>query len=159
MYNDFGKLIKNEGYQIFLFICPASLPFYFAIHPWFVCVKDGQIDRWEVRFEINNYRPELGKHLHLNRLPAFSGIEMINFMPKKFLWKGRLFYSIEGEDGSLAHQMYEFISNSKNNYPYRDQYNLLGPNSNTYAEWVLSSFSELNIKLPWNSLGKRYIEH
>ena len=63
--DNFQKLVKSQGYQVFLFICPAFIPCHFALHPWFVCVKDGNISRWEVRFEKNYNNPDIGKHLHL----------------------------------------------------------------------------------------------
>lgn len=154
--SDFKNLIKDKGYQIFLFVCSASLPFNFAAHTWLVCAKDGQVSRWEVRFELNRENPKLGRHMHLNGLPAFSGIERINFLSKRFLWKARLIGQVEGGKGSLAHKMYDFIKNSDKNYPYRDKYNLLGPNSNTYVEWVLDHFPDYGLKLPLNSIGKGF---
>ena len=66
--NDFQNMVKPEGYQVFLFVCPVSVPLNFASHPWFVCVKNGEISRWEVRSEKNKINPQIGKHLHLNSL-------------------------------------------------------------------------------------------
>lgn len=154
--NDFRKLIKPNGYQVFLCACPASIPFIFAIHPWFVCVKNGEISRWEVRFEKNKRNPVTGKHLHINSLPPFSGIEMIIFFKEKFLWSAKLLAHIEGDENSTAKNIIDFIENSKDNYPYCDKYLIWGPNSNTYIQWVLDRFADFKIKLPWNCLGKNY---
>lgn len=154
--NNFQKLIKPEGYQVFLFVCPAFMPLNFASHPWFVCVKNGKISRWEVRFEKNIINQTIGKHLHFNSLPPFSGIEMIQFLPKKFLWKASLLGYVEGDQNSSAKKMIDFIESSPENYPYRNQYSFFGPNSNSYVQWVLNNFPNFKIKLPWNSFGKNF---
>lgn len=153
--NDFQKLIKDKGYQVFLFVCPVSLPFSFASHPWFVCVRNGEVSRWEVRYRADK-NSLLGKHLYHNDLPIFSGIEMFYFISKKFLWSGKLFGHIEGDENSLASKMYYFIENSKDNYPYCNRYHLLGPNSNTYAQMVLDNFPECGLTLPVNAVGKGF---
>ncbi|MEK7555250.1 MAG: DUF3750 domain-containing protein [Patescibacteria group bacterium] len=153
---NFQKLVKPNGYQVFLFICPASIPCNFAIHSWFVCVRNGEISRWEVRFEKNNRNPNIGKHLHVNSLPSFSGIEIIPYI-SKFLWNAKLLNYIEGNENSAAKNIFNFIEKSKNSYPYRDKYLLWGPNSNTYVQWILNHFPDFNIKLPWNCFGKNYI--
>lgn len=153
---NFQKLIKTNGYQVFLFTCPASLPFVFAVHPWFVCIKNGEISRWEVRFEKNKNNPATGKHLHLNLLPPFVGIEMFSFLSKRFLWKAKLLGYIEGNENSTAKKVFDFIENSKNIYPYKDKYLLWGPNSNTYTQWVLNAFPDFDLKLPWNCFGRNY---
>jgi hypothetical protein len=154
--NDFQKLVKPEGYQVFLFTCPVSIPLNFASHPWFVCVKNGEISRWEVRFEKNNANPFIGKHLHFNSLPPFSGIEMIQLLPKKFLWKANLLGYMEGDEKSSTKKIIDFIESSPENYLYRDQYSFIGPNSNSYAQWVLNNFPDFKISLPWNSFGKNF---
>jgi Protein of unknown function (DUF3750) len=152
----FDKLLKPDGYQIFLLICPASIPCNFAAHPWFVCVKNGEISRWEVRFEKNDLSPESAKHLQINSLPPFSGIEKLFFLQKKLLWHAKLLGYIEGGDDSLAKKIYDFIIDSSQNYPWRDIYGLFGPNSNTFAQWVLDHFPEFKVSLPWNCVGKGF---
>jgi hypothetical protein len=154
--NNFKNLIKPEGYQVFLFVCPVSMPLNFASHPWFVCVKNGIISRWEVRFEKNSSDPSIGRHLHLNSLPPFSGIEKIQLIPKRFLWKAKLLGFVEGTKNSLAEKMIRFIESSPADYIDRNRYSFIGPNSNTYAQWVLNNFPDFKIKLPWNSYGKNF---
>jgi hypothetical protein len=63
---------------------------------------------------------------------------------------------IEGDAGSLADRMGDFIEHSGEKYPYKETYSLFGPNSNTFASWVLNQFPESEIKLPWNTFGKNY---
>jgi hypothetical protein len=109
-----------------------------------------------VRFEKNKINPIIGKHLHLNSLPPFSGIEMLQFIPKKFLWPANLLGHIEGGSDSLAKKIIDFIETSPQNYIYRDQYSFIGPNSNTYVQWVMNNFPDFKIKLPRNSFGKNF---
>jgi len=129
---------------------PCNLPFSFASHIWFVCNEKGAISRWELLFRVNKNK-DWG-HLHLNYFKPFSGIEIIPFC-NIFLWSGKLIGVVEGE---LAEKMIGFIKQSRKNYKYLKIYSLTGSNSNTYAQWVLNQFPEVNIKLPWNSFGKDY---
>lgn len=138
-------------YKVSLFICPANLPFVFATHPWFVIENNGSVSRWEVLFRRDRSR----KHLYKNHSPAYTGIGIFPYS-NKFLWTGRAIGSIEGDENSPAQGMAEFIENSFNTYPYQNQYSLLGPNSNTYVQWVLNQFSEFKVELPWNSFGKNH---
>ena len=153
----FLKMLKKQDYQIFLFSCPAIIPFnVFFDHSWFVCVKNGKVSRWEVLFHNNKKNIAAGKHLHCNTLEAFSGASMTPFFLDKILWKAKLIKYIEGPENSLAHKMYEFIENSDKNYKYKNNYWPTGPNCNTYIQWILNHFPEFNINLSWRFIGKNY---
>lgn len=151
---EFQKLVKEDKYQVFLFDCPANLPFSFARHTWFVSIKKGIISRWEILFRKNVTGASWG-HLHLNFLLPFQGIETLPFS-QKYLWSSRLLGYIEGGEESTAARMVEFIEKSSEKYPYCNRYLLIGPNSNTYVQWILNKFPENNVKLSWNSFGKNY---
>ena len=131
-------------------ICPATFPFSFAKHLWFVINKKGAISRWEVKFYRNKNRT-LG-YLHIDAQPPFAGILRIFPIPY-FVWRGELLDQAEGEG---IQKVIEFIENSKENYPYLKRYSLAGPNSNTYVNWVLKNFPELKITLPRACVGKDY---
>ena len=145
------KLIKEDKYQVLLMSCPI---FFFARHPWFVLNEKGKISRYEIMHfksdKTNNY-------LHINEFLPF--ISFITYTSRKFNIPDKpiLLKCIEGDEGSLAHKAIEFIKNSGKNYPFLDKYSLVaGPNSNTYAQWVLNKFPEFNIKLSWRFIGKNY---
>ena len=61
---------------------------------------------------------------------------------------------IEGDENSLAAKMAEFIEHSPETYSHSKEYSLVGPNSNTYVQWILNMFPEFPAKLPWNAFGK-----
>ena len=145
-------LINNGKFQVFLLVCPANLPFSFATHPWFVINRKGVVSRWGV--SMTKYPRELSwGHLNKNLLPPFQGIEVFPFS-KSVYWRGRIYSYLEGDENSLAARMADFIESSNMAYPNTRTYSLLGPNSNTYVQWVLNKFPETNMHLPWNAFGK-----
>lgn len=151
---DFQNLINKDKYQIFVFISPASFPISFAIHPWFVLNKKGEISRWEVMHYKNKLNKDFG-YLHLNNRAPFLGIGLI-WLVGKFFWKPELLGYIEGDENSTAQKTIDFIENSKNAYLYLHKYSFLGPNSNTYLQWILNKFPEFKIKLSWRFIGKNF---
>jgi hypothetical protein len=163
---EFEKLLKSDKYQVFLFTCPAIMPFSFAVHPWFVVNNKGSLERfgvgrqggarWEVLHTARNNERNWG-HLHLNLLPPAQGTQIFSFT-QRYSWKGNVSGLIEGGEGSLAQQMAERIESSPQTYPYCNTYSLKGPNSNTYVQWVLNQFPNSGLKLPWNAFGKSYLK-
>lgn len=148
------NLVNKEKYQVFVLACPAYIPFNFVRHTWFVLNKKGLISRWEVRHYKNISLKDFG-HIHLNEQPPFLGIN-VSFFIKKHFWKAELLGYIEGEENSPAQRAIGLIENSEKNYPYSSQYSFLGPNCNTYIQWILNKFPEFNIKLSWNFMGKEF---
>lgn len=149
---EFQNLIKKDKYQVFIYACRAEAPLNIFFHPWFVINNKGKISRWEILHFKNN--PEWG-HLFLNKYRPFQGLPSIFFL-KKYTRKIKLVKYIEGNENSLAQKVIKFIEKSKESYPYNHKYFLWGPNSNTYARWILDKFPEFNMKLPWSFFGKNY---
>ncbi|MEI7749994.1 MAG: DUF3750 domain-containing protein [Candidatus Moraniibacteriota bacterium] len=146
--------IDPEKHQVFLFRCPVTMPLHFASHPWFVCNERGTVTRWEVLDRRSEESPDRA-YLHVNHFPTWSGIEILPFIRKEPLWKGKLLGKVEGD---RAKEMIDFIKTSGERYPYRDRYSLIGINSNTYAQWVLDHFEDVDLKLPHNSFGKNAVK-
>jgi len=154
--------IKNDMCQVFVMTSPATFPFSFAMHPWFVINRKGIISRFGVSWRDSspNYQTYFkththdacNGHLHKNALTPSQGLEVFISLP--WHWRGKIIGMIEGGEGTLAARMAEFIENSTATYPYCGQYALRGPNSNTYVAWVLEKFPESGIKLPWRAFGK-----
>ena len=151
---EFSKLIKKDRYQIFLFESSLSFPFNLFSHHWFICSEKGKISRWEILFRRNKNK-KMG-HLYKDFLPPIYGIEIIPFY-QKFFWKGKIKGIFEGNKNSQAKKMINFIKKSNENYPYKYEYHFIsGPNSNTFAQWVIDKFPKCKFKLSWKSIGKNY---
>ncbi|MDP3901860.1 MAG: DUF3750 domain-containing protein [bacterium] len=143
--------LDKDKFQVFLMTCPGNLPFSFMPHHWFVINDRGIISRWEVLFRKIPNATRWG-YLYKNFFAPFRGIEISHFS-KKYLWQAKLRYKIDGEE---AKQLAKFIEKSPSAYPYCQKYFLTGPNCNTYIQWIINHFPNLNIKLPWNAIGKNY---
>lgn len=154
--NDFEKLIDKDKYQVFLLSSPCSIPISFARHTWFVVNKKGSISRWEVVHTLFASGEKNWGHLKLNLQDPFLGVWIFFFFKKLGNFKTSLLGLVEGDEDSEVRQMIDLIESSPENYPFREKYNYLGPNSNTYTMWVLKHFKNFNLKLPWNAFGKDY---
>jgi hypothetical protein len=155
---EFENLIKPGLYQVFLLSCPPSLPLSFARHPWFVVNKKGVVSRWEVIANPQMYDIKIRwGHLCKDSLPPWQGIGVIHSAGHhQYVWPSTLHGVIEGDEASLARQMADVIETSPQTYPYLNRYAYTGPNSNTYAQWVLNKFASHYLKLPWNAFGKGF---
>ena len=150
------KLLQNDRNQVFLFTCAATVPFMFARHPWFVVNRKGVISRWEIFWQANKSTENCWQHLHKNFYPPFQGIEKF-FFTNDYFWKHvKLVGSVEGDSGSIAERMADFLERSPERYPFCNTYALRGPNSNTYVQWVLDAFPDARLSLPWNAIGKSF---
>jgi hypothetical protein len=145
--------VDNSKYQVFIYGSRTHLPLFFAWHSWVVINKKGSVARWEVLYKKNKER-SLG-YLHIDDEPPFLGLSIFPLL-RKFFRKAKLLGFIEGDSGSLAESVVSFVENSKTTYPYLHRYFLIGPNSNTYTEWILHKFPQWPLKLPWNFIGKDY---
>lgn len=149
------KLIDNDKYQVFLMTCPLHFPLIFLSHNWLVINKKGVLERWETGYR-KNIGEENWNYLRKNVLGCspFDGIHI--FPGNKSRWKGEIIGFTSGDEESLARGMIDFIEDSPNSYTYSDKYSFLGPNSNTYPQWVLNHFPEFKVLLPVNAIGKNY---
>jgi hypothetical protein len=149
------RLVDRDLYQVFLLACPCRLPVPFAQHMWFVVNKKGELSRWEVLLEKNCCGVPSWGHLHKDALPVFASFGVIE-MKGRAPWGATLVRCVEGDEDSAAHRLAQFIEKTPQIYPYLEKYNLTGPNSNTYIQWVLDNFPELGVKTPWNTFGTGY---
>jgi hypothetical protein len=152
---EFETLLKNDGYQVFLFTCRATMPFFFAQHSWFVVNQKGKLSRWEIFWQAEKPGKTSWGHLHKDCWPPAQGIEIF-FGSDRYCWGSKLVGIVGAGDGSLAERMAAFIGRSPETYRHCRQYRLRGPNSNTYAQWVLDAFPDSGLRLPWNAFGKDF---
>ena len=156
MSKSIENLIKPDKYQVFLMKSRASIPIMFACHPWFVINKKGIISRWEVVWNPQEYNMDTSwGHLGKNFMSPFLGLRILLFT-HKFLWKSSLIKMLEGDEGSVASRMIEAVEGSHETYLHKNTYSFLGPNSNTYVQWIINQFPESGMVLPWNCFGKNW---
>ena len=114
-----------------------GLPGLIADHYWFLILRDlkGQshhtCDRWEV-WQTPQQNDSCWGYLHKNLLPPYQGVGN---------GPSRLIHQWLGEEAlSIA----ETIESSPSHYPFIEQYGYWpGPNSNTFAQWVVQDQMEL----------------
>ena len=150
---EFEKLIDKDKYQVFIVRSPASLPFIFSVHPQLVVNKKGEISRYEIR----HYFSKDNTYLHIDAQPPFQGLPLV-WPVQKFFQRASLVKMIEGDENSKAKQLADVIENSRKSYPFLRKYAFLGANCATYVAWAINNFPEIEVKLPWNAIGKNSIK-
>jgi hypothetical protein len=123
----------------------ATLPFpvgAFAVHHWFVVFDGNARTRWEV-WQTKNAGPHCIGHVHRDLKGPDDGVG------------GGPACIAARWDGEPAKRIARVLQ-SVENYPYCERYRYWpGPNSNTFAAWVLR---EAGVEQPlhWKAFGKNY---
>ena len=130
-------------------LCAAripGLPGIIADHHWLLVLQDIEgsnqqvCDRWEV-WQYSHQNNSCWGHLHKNLLAPYQGGGN---------GPSRLIQQWEGDEASFIVQKLE---SSPSHYPFIKQYRYWpGPNSNTFAQWVVSD----HIKLGNRAIGRNY---
>lgn len=96
-----------------------------AVHYWFVVVQGDRRDRWEI-WQRRGVGGRHWGHLHQNLMAPTSGVG------NGGSWCERSW------TGAIAARLAQELLASPTTYPHRDRYCYWpGPNSNTYAQWIL----------------------
>lgn len=148
------NLIEDDKYQVLVCSSPANIIVGFAAHTWFVVNRKGTIARWEMLFDKKDREQSVG-YLNKDYFDPFTGIEVLPGW-RKYMWKGSVRGVVSGGEDSAAGKMINVIENSFKAYPFVEKYSLLSANSNTYTQWVLDQFPDVDIELPWNAIGKKF---
>jgi hypothetical protein len=111
------------------------------------------LSRWEIWESKKDNKVEHWDYLYKNKFLPFKGVRTIYLLDNFFTNKTVLVDKIEGEE---IIDIIEFIENSPINYLFKSKYRYLGPNSNTYTQWIIKNFPKYKFKLKWNALGKNY---
>lgn len=113
----------------------------FAHHYWFVVEADGARDRWEV-WQSRGRCPVHWGYLHKNLMPPDAWIERMRH------WR------VTAWTDEDAEALKARIEGAPETYPWCDRYRPWpGPNSNTFAQWVL----ENTMRLPRQAIGRNFI--
>jgi len=117
-----------------------------ADHHWLLVLRgvNGKqyetCDRWEV-WNRTKQNDSCWGHLHKNLLAPCQGV---GNGPSRVIKKW---------NGKEAHSIIEVIESSPETYPFNDKYRYWpGPNSNTFAQWVIRDKMKLGIR----AFGKYY---
>ncbi len=124
----------------------AKIPYVglIAVHYWFVVKVDDISQRWEI-WQTKNLSQTCWGHLHLNLMGVYQGVGNGESWLETY-WQGE-----------QAQSLMTIIQSSPEKYPFNYLYRYYpGPNSNTYAQWVLHQ-GKINYRLNWRGLGKNYI--
>ena len=123
----------------------ASLPApigLFAVHYWFVIFDEGKPERWEVWQTKNAGGRSIG-HLHCDLKGPDDGVG------------GGPACTAMTWEGEAASSLKRILVNSES-YPYCHRYHYWpGPNSNTFATWVLRQ-AGIDFPLVRRAIGCRY---
>ena len=123
----------------------ATLPFpagALAVHYWFVVFRENACTRWEV-WQTKNAGPHCIGHVHRDLKGADDGVGG---------GPARVAAHWEGQSAKEIADVLQSIEN----YPYCEQYRYWpGPNSNTFAAWVLRQAGVAQ-PLHWKAFGKNY---
>jgi hypothetical protein len=123
----------------------AKIPYigWLAIHYWYVVIRADQVTRWEV-WQKPHLAKESWGYLHKNLMPATFGVG------NGASWIETVWV------GESAQQLASIIEQSPQTYPFCDRYCYFpGPNSNTYAQWVLKQ-AHIPYSLHIKGIGKHY---
>ena len=149
------KGFTNPGqHQVFLLTSPIPFPFGFAVHAWFVTQVDGEIHRYEFGKFRGSPNPN-GIGLLKDYFKPTTGMNRY-WWQRRDRYPSKLIGKIAGGEKSVAARMISFLKEHSDKYPHKTKYNYLGPNSNTYAGWVLGHFTDSGLKLPLSAVGRNY---
>lgn len=146
------NVVDSTKCQVFLFASPLPLPLSFACHPWFLINKQGKLSRWEV-WQYSGLRGNSWGHVYRDLWPPFTAMRVLHLI-SGFVWRPKIIARFEG---NIALKLIEAIERSPETYPFAQYYSLFGPNSNTYAQWVLDQAGG-DTKLSWRYVGKNFIK-
>ncbi len=86
-----------------------------------------------------------------------SVLRIAKDIPDK-LWYGNKPRILLDLRGNKAKKVIHKIHQAAISYPYKKNYSLIGPNSNTFTAWVACKVPELNLHLSYRAIGKNYLK-
>ncbi len=149
----------TEIYTVTIYATVMTIPFSFAYHTWVEIEHAGQTNRYDLwAYPGMKSATKNKKHVYLNIFPNHLGTTLSPFASVNDMHKrqtGKVLSSVSGKTGSSVHKLYATIKEHAFTYPAADKYNmLLGPNCNTYTQWLIDLRPEANLRLPWRAWGK-----
>lgn len=143
--------LNNEKLQVFIMYSRVSLPLPPACHVWFVINDHGVLSRYEGLDWRHRRSDGLDGYIFQDYFPPNVGLP-VWILSKTPTWRAYTISVVEGDD---AERLAQILRDSLHSYPHK-HYRLLGPNSNTYAQWIISTAGLTHIKLPITAVGAEF---
>ncbi|MFM2423680.1 MAG: hypothetical protein RLZZ70_65 [Candidatus Parcubacteria bacterium] len=150
----------EKTYTVSVYATPMSFPLNFTVHTWIEITDGRTIDRYDFwGYPGLTTIPARG-YIYKNLFPNHLGTTLSPFTDPNVTHKrqlGKIITAKSGGKGSVAEQLYQAIRQEALNYPHAHKYNMiLGPNCNTYTNWLFNLVPEAKLQLPWYAWGKNY---
>ena len=147
MTHNFKNFNPNQ-FQVAIMYSRVSLPLPPASHVWFIINDHGTLSRYEGLDWRHRRSDGLDGYIFQDYFPPSVGLP-VWILSKTPTWRAHTISVIEGYG---AERLAQVLYTSLHDYPHK-HYRLLGPNSNTYARWVLDTAGLSDIKLPVTAVG------
>lgn len=152
---------SKDNFVVKIYSCPVPFPFTFAVHTYIVFEHGPTVVRYDVNpIPFVDVSSNLFGHIKKDVLPPEVGFRWLGKYPLNFgpRYKVKLYGKISGGPDSAAGKLYSFIaSDGLKSYPFTHTYRMiLGPNSNTFIQWVLDQVPDSGLRLPSNAWGKDF---
>lgn len=149
-------------YRVTVYATPMPIPIQFLLHTWLVVEHAGTVHRFDVFGFQEDGRGVRCGYVYKNFSPPTQGAPLFAIGKHRFLahktWAARVLYVIEGDQCSDAHRIYELLNHGICKVPSIQRYNIaLGPNSNSFTQWVLDAVAPGKYPLPFNAYGKSFV--
>ena len=152
-YPPLYTLLDSNEPIVRLYLAPVLGADEIATHPWFAMKRAGadHFDRWEVISD------DLASAYELRVFAdGIYGYVINNLIGPDEYPGGRAWVAAEIV-GPEADAIIDFIETQSPHYPCRHRYEYFpGPNSNTYARWVLDQ-TGWNVTLPPSAIGQDFV--
>lgn len=140
--------LNNEKLQVFIMYSRVSLPLPPACHVWFLINDHGVLSRYEGLDWRHKPAHVSDGYILKDYFPPHVGMP-VWITRKTPTWRAYTLSVVEGDD---AQRLAQILRDSLQDYPHK-HYRLLGPNSNTYAQWILNTAGLTHVKLPITAVG------
>lgn len=149
----FEKLQQEKVNCILICTSRVTFPLSLFLHVYIVTCLNGEIHRYEVFRKWGESNPPNG-FLYKDLFPAWEG-NRVFVGPLAFLgtqlFTCKLLHRFDATEYDIP-KLIQKIEETYLEYPYRNVYHYLSPNSNTFAQWLLKQ-TGLDYRLPPLAFG------
>ena len=148
-------------YTVSVYTTPMSLPLSFTCHSWVEVSHNDHCERFDF-WAYPGFKTANANHGYVYKdiFPNHLGTTVSPFVRVDNIAKrqtGKIVSTKTGRAGSDVQKLYTKIKASAFLYPLHSTYNMiLGPNCNSYTQWLLQLVPEVGLTLPWYAWGKNY---